>query len=303
MAEEAWIVLGAVGLDLAFGEPPRRLHPVVGMGKLIAFLEARSPKKGVLVQVLYGAALVVGGLILFGVPIAQVSRLPHPLSFFVSVLLLKTTFSIRGLIEAALAVKRSLEAGDLEEARRLLGWHLVSRETKGLGQGHIASGVIESVAENLTDSIVAPLFFYALFGLSGAFAYRFVNTADAMLGYRHGHYEYLGKAAARLDDLLNLLPARLASFLIIFSASLIGEDGRGAWRTMWRDHRRTASPNAGWTMAAMAGALGVALEKIGHYILGEGKLPCALDIGRSVRVMTVAACLFTGCEAFFLGIL
>lgn len=306
MALEAWIVLSAVGLDLAFGEPPERLHPVVWMGWLIKGVEAHSPKNGPLLQVLYGAALVVGGLILLLVIfllLPRVCQLPPLFSLPVSAVLLKTTFSIRGLIKAALAVKWSLERGDLEEARRLLAWHLVSRETKGLGVGHVASGVIESVAENLTDSIVAPLLFYAFFGLYGAFAYRFINTADAMLGYRHGHYEYLGKAAARFDDLLNLVPARVSSFLLVFSAFLTREDGKRAWRTMGAEHCRTASPNAGWTMAAMAGALGVKLEKIGWYALGEGRLPGASDISRSLRVVMAAAFLFVLFQAFISEIL
>lgn len=305
MALEAGIVLSALGLDLAFGEPPKGLHPVVWMGWLIKGLETHSPKNGPLVQVLYGAALIVGGLILLGVIVLllQAVQLPFPLSLLASALLLKTTFSISGLIKAALAVKGSLERGDLEEARRLLGWHLVSRETKGLGVGHVASGAIESVAENLTDSIVAPLLFYAFFDLYGAFAYRFINTADAMLGYRHGRYEYLGKAAARFDDLLNLAPARVSGLLIVFSAFLMGEDGKRAWRTMLKEHRRTASPNAGWTTAAMAGALGVKLEKIGWYALGEGRLPGPSDIGRSLRVVMAAAFLFVLFGAFISGIL
>ena len=307
MAEEAWIVLLAVGLDLAFREPPRRLHPVVWMGKLITFLEAHSPKNGALAQVLYGAVLVGGGLAILLFLLFLLLRWVQPLldllGLLVSAFLLKTTFSIRGLIEAALAVKRPLLARDLDEARRLLALSLVSRETKGLDQGHVASGVIESVAENLTDSIIAPLLFYAFLGLYGAFAYRFVNTADAMLGYREGRYEHLGKAAARLDDLLNLVPARVAGLLIVFGAFLTGEDLKGAWRTMLKEHRRTASPNAGWTMAAMAGALGVALEKIGYYALGGGKLPGPSEIGRSLRVLMVATCLFVIVEAFILGIL
>src|SRR5262249_54209283 len=154
--------------------------------------------------------------------------------------------------------------------RGLVGFHLVSRPTSGLSEGQVASAAVESAAENLTDAFVAPLLWYSALGLAGAFLYRTVNTADAMIGYREGALEYFGKASARLDDLLSLIPARIAGLAVVGAAALTGEDFRSAWTTMHHDHGRTASPNAGWTMSAMAGALGVMLEKPGTYRLGAG---------------------------------
>lgn len=209
----------------------------------------------------------------------------------VEALALKATLALRGLADAARAVARDLDRGDLAAARASVGHHLVSRPTDGLDESRVASAAIESVAENLTDALVAPLLFYLVLGLPGAVAYRVVNTADAMIGYRVGALEHFGKAAARLDDLLNLIPARLAAVALVAAAALTGADARRSVRIMWRHHGRTASPNAGWTMAAMAGALRLALEKPGHYRLGEGRLPGAGDIPRSVRVMTAAALL------------
>jgi adenosylcobinamide-phosphate synthase len=136
---------------------------------------------------------------------------------------------------------------------------------------------------------VAPLAFYLAFGLPGAFGYRALNTADAMIGYRQGALEYFGKVAARLDDVMNLVPARVAALAIVLAAVASGAHAARAWRTMLDHHGRTASPNAGWTMAAMAGALGVRLEKPGHYLLGEGAEPTAADISIAVRIMIVAA--------------
>ena len=208
-------------------------------------------------------------------------------------LLLKCTFSLRGLIGAALGVARALEVGNLEEARRRVATHLVSRPTEELSLPHVASATVESVAENLTDGVVAPLFFFLLFGLPGAWVYRVVNTADAMWGYREGDLEYLGKPAARLDDLLNWVPARLAAIGIVLGALIRGRRvAVHAWQTMWSEHGRTASPNAGWTMAAMAGALGVALEKPGAYRLGVGLLPTIGHIHRAVVVVLLASGLF-----------
>jgi len=129
----------------------------------------------------------------------------------------------------------------------------------------VAAAAIESVAEKASDALVAPALAYAAFGLPGAAVYRGINTLDAMIGYR-GAYEWLGKAAARLDDAANLIPSHLTNGLLALAAG--PGRGRAVWRIAWRDHRRTASPNAGWPMAAMAGAIGVELEKVDHYRLG-----------------------------------
>jgi adenosylcobinamide-phosphate synthase len=165
----------------------------------------------------------------------------------------------------------------------------VSRSTAGLDAGHVASAAVESVAENLTDGLLAPACFFLVGGLAGAAAYRAVNTADSMFGYHEGALEYFGKTAARLDDVLNLIPARIAALSLVAGAALVGEDARGAMAILRRDRGRTASPNAGWTMAAMAGALGVVFEKPGVYRLGDGALPVAADIERSIRVLRAAA--------------
>ncbi|MBI3392636.1 MAG: cobalamin biosynthesis protein CobD [Nitrospirae bacterium] len=244
-------------------------------------------------QVAFGAFWVLTGAILSAgaawLVFGALRTWSEWLFILASAVILKTTFSLAGLAAAAGRVKAALAAGDLPEARHAVARDLVSRETSALDEARTVSAAVESVAENLADSVVAPLFFYAIFGLPGALAYRFVNTADAMIGYR-GSTEYVGKAAARLDDLLNLLPARLSGLLVVAAARLAGEDWRGAWRTLRRDHGRTASPNAGWPMSAMAGALGVELSKVGHYTLGKARDPLTpATLGRSVRILHAAA--------------
>jgi len=197
---------------------------------------------------------------------------------------LKPFFALRMLVDAGRAVRQALERDDLSTARQALQ-SLVSRDRSQLTAELVAAAAIESLAENLSDSIVAPLFYYALAGLPGAALYRLYNTFDSMLGY-HGRYEYLGKAAARLDDALNLLPARLTALLIIVGAPLFAGDRGRAWRIWRRDARRTASPNAGQPMAAAAGALGVQLEKVGHYVLGDNeRAATAHDIRRAERMV------------------
>jgi adenosylcobinamide-phosphate synthase len=209
----------------------------------------------------------------------------------VEALALKSTLSLRGLARTALAVRDDLHRSDLGAARAAVGRDLVSRPTAALDAGQIASATIESVAENLTDAFLAPVLFFVAFGLPGAVAYRVINTADAMIGYRDGPLLYFGRLAARLDDVLNVVPARLAAIAVVAAASIARADARRAFATMRRDHACTASPNAGWTMAAMAGALGVTLAKPRAYRLGDGPSPTSHDITRAVRIMAVAAAL------------
>jgi adenosylcobinamide-phosphate synthase len=205
-------------------------------------------------------------------------------------LLLKASLSYRQLEREATGVAREIEAGRLAGARTALR-ALVSRDTTDLSEGQAVSAAVESLAENLCDSVVAPLCFFVLWGVPGALAYRAINTWDAMVGY-HGRFEYLGRAAARVDDLANLIPARLTAGLLVVAAAIARADAAQAVGGVIRDHRRTESPNAGWPMAAMAGALGVRLEKAGHYCLGENSPVCsAADVHRSVRIARIATAL------------
>jgi adenosylcobinamide-phosphate synthase len=214
----------------------------------------------------------------------------HPLAYLLGgATLLKTTFSLRMLHRAAANIRSSLLRGDLAGVRAGMS-ALVSRDPSSLTAEQATAATVESVSENLTDSYVGPILAFALFGLPGAVAYRAINTLDSMIGY-HGRYEYLGKASARLDDLVNLVPARLtAAFLLVSSLLLPGQKASSAWRIMWRDHARTESPNAGWTMSGMAGALGVTLEKVGCYRLGdETRSIEPRDISRAIQSMYLVA--------------
>jgi adenosylcobinamide-phosphate synthase len=167
---------------------------------------------------------------------------------------------------------------------------LVSRDPSSITTEQAAAATVESVSENLTDSFVGPLLAFAMFGLPGAVAYRAINTLDSMIGY-HGRYEYLGKASARVDDFINLIPARLTAMLLVTSSLVLpGQNISSAWRIMWRDHARTESPNAGWTMSGMAGALGITLEKVGYYRLGDQTRAIEpQDITRAIHSMYLVA--------------
>jgi len=292
---KALSVFFAAGLDL-IGEPPVTWHPVVWYGKLIRRLEQAAPC-GRLAQLLYGALIPLCAAALVLPPILFIhflaegiclivaqSRLRHLLYALIEGCALKPFFALRMLVDAGRAVRLSLEHGDLSSARLALQ-SLVSRDRSRLTAELAAAAAIESLAENLSDSVIAPLFYYALFGLPGAALYRLCNTLDSMIGYR-GHYEYLGKVSALLDDVLNLLPSRLTALLIIGLAPLFGGKRQSAWRIWRRDAGKTASPNAGHPMSAAAGALGVQLEKVGHYTLGDNeKLVSPADIRRAERMV------------------
>lgn len=277
----------ALAFDAAVGEPPAALHPVVAIGRLASALERRAPAGPAWASLVYGGALVaavVGAAAgLAGLAGLLVDRLALVPRLVVGALLLKPTFAVRALFAAGERVRTALAAGDLEAARAGLR-SLVSRDPRALDAPLAAAAAIESLAENASDSVVAPCLAYLLAGLPGAYAYRAANTLDAMIGYR-GRYEHLGKCAARLDDLLNFAPARLTAALIVLGAIGVG-DARAACRVALRDHGRTASPNAGWPMSAMAGALGVQLEKVGHYRLGDpGRAVTADDVRAAQRIV------------------
>jgi adenosylcobinamide-phosphate synthase len=290
MTGDVTILLGALALDLAFGEPPARFHPVVWMGRLNTALRRRAPSRN-RPAFLWGAFMAVLGPAVFGgLTWLTLDRTGGLARTLIAIFLLKSSFAIRALVRAGLAVARPLAAGDLDGARAGLR-SLVSRETAALPAPLIAAATIESVAENASDSIVAPLFFFAIAGVPGAVAYRAVNTLDAMIGYR-GPLEWLGKAAARLDDVANLVPARVTALLLALAAPLGGGSTGRALAVWARDRKLTESPNAGHPMAAMAGALAVELEKRSHYRLGAGlNPPSARDIGRAIRVVVGATAL------------
>jgi adenosylcobinamide-phosphate synthase len=241
-----------------------------------------------------GAIAVAGGVALAGgaaaLADAGLARAPRTARPRLRGLALKPALSVRALLEAGRRIQRLLEARRLDQAREALGRDLVSRDTRRLSSAEVAGAAIESVAENLSDGAVGPLLAFRLAGLSGAYVYRLINTADAMFGYHTRELEWFGKPAAVADDIVNLVPARLTALLIVTAAPIGSGSPRRAAHVAWRDARRTASPNAGWPMAAMAGALGVRLTKRGQYELnGNAPDPCARDIGRCCAIAAAAA--------------
>jgi adenosylcobinamide-phosphate synthase len=290
------ILLLALAIDLVLGEPPGVIHPVVWMGKVVSFLIKGGRTLSPRVQFLYGLGVVLVTVGIFVVPVYFILFYLKGLSLvayvILAALILKASFSLKGLRRSALRVRNLLAKDKLAEARFELR-SLVGRDTSQLDKSLMVSATVESVAENECDSFVAPLFYFLLLGVPGAIAYRVINTADAMIG-RHGEFEYLGKFAARLDSIANFIPARITALIIVLAAWLRKRSASAAWRIMLRDRRRTESPNAGWTMSAIAGALGVQLKKVGYYKLGDNHNSLSLStIDASLQIIMTTALIWS----------
>lgn len=292
-------------LDLAVGDPPRIPHPVMIMGRLIAMLEAllrRLVRRPLALRVagVFLAAAVVGISYAAALFLLKLAALLHPwVARVLEIWLISTTFAVRGLAEAARGVEEPLREGRLVLARQRVAM-IVGRDTSSLDEEGVARATVETVAENIVDAFVSPLFYALLGGAPMAVAYRAVNTLDSMVGYRDEVYRDLGWASARLDDLANFLPARWAGFLLVAAAWLSGRRAGAAWRALKSDARKHPSPNSGFPEAAMAGALGLRLGGWNYYrgrpsfrpYLNEaGEPPRAQHITQAVDMLYLTAAL------------
>ncbi len=295
----------ALAIDLALGEPPNVVHPVAWMGKVASFLERGGIGRHPLVQFLYGAGITLVIMGIFTTPVYFLLLYIKGLSFaayvILAAVLLKSAFSLGQLRRVALRIKRFLLKDEMDAARFEMR-SLVSRNTRGLSKPLLVSATVESVAENACDSFVAPLFYFLLLGVPGAIVYRVVNTLDAIIGY-HGKYEYLGKFASKLDDVLNFVPARLTALLLVLAAFLAGRGARTSWQVALSDHSKTESPNAGWPMATLAGALNVQLEKVGHYKLGRAGAPLIPETIDAALELMIIAGLTWASVCFIVGVI
>jgi adenosylcobinamide-phosphate synthase len=264
------IIIIAVVIDLLFGELPTKIHPVVFIGRIITIFNEFKEKYPLINKKITGAFLTIFLILLFSLIFAfiiWIFKFNYLLMIIVSSILLSTTFSIKLLISSAVTVKNDLNI-DIEHARKSVSY-LVSRDTSQLPHEKVISAVIETLTENTTDSIVSPIIYTFIFGILGGITYRVVNTLDAMVGYKDPKNMNIGWFPAKLDDILNYLPARFTCIFIIMAAFILRLDWRNSYNIMIRDAKKTPSPNSGYPMAATAGALGIQLIKPGCYKLGD----------------------------------
>jgi adenosylcobinamide-phosphate synthase len=302
------ILVLALLIDLIFGDPspnyPRRiqfrLHPTVWMGNYTKMLEPLFKNKNPKLEKLGGVFLGIIVIATFTIPVILllhfVSVYLHVLVYVVvASVILKLTICMKLETDWGIAAAKAIESGDLEEARKYA--HFSRRDNKNLTGPQIASSVIESLAENLTDFRLSPIFYYGLFGVPGAVAFRAINTLDGMVGFKDPEHLHIGWFSAVTDTIVNYIPARITTLLIILASAILGEDYKSAWDIAVRDQSKIPSTNHGWQMASIAGALRVKLEKPGQYAVGDpieeldaNKILCSLRI-RNVAILL--AILFT----------
>ena len=285
MLHLAAIIAGFI-LDLIFGDPHWLPHPICLIGNLIGFIERNlrpklEPNKGALL--LGGALMVIIVLVIsFVVPMAILlaAGMVSPwLAFALETLMCYQIFATKCLRDESMKVYTALHNHDLADARVKLSW-IVGRDTQNLDEEEITKGAVETVAENTADGIIAPMFYMFLGGVPLAFLYKGINTMDSMVGYKNDKFLYFGRCAAKLDDLANLLPARITGLVMIGAAFVLGLDGKNAWKIFWRDRYNHLSPNSAMTESVTAGALNIQLGGDHFYF---GKLVHKDTIGDDIR--------------------
>lgn len=300
-------LLFSLAIDVTLGELPTKIHPVVIIGSIISFfkkifINIKNKLSGLLLVL---ATVLVVSIILYILYV--VFSFNDVLLFILFIILLSSTFSVNMLLKTAIDVKNDLDE-NIDKARKSVSY-LVSRSTGELTESFIVSAVIESLTENITDSYVAPMFYYAVFGviillnplenqlyylLLIPMLYRIFNTLDAMVGYQTDELKDIGFFAAKIDDILNYIPSRIAGIYVVISAYLLKFDGKNSYEIMMRDARKCPSPNSGYTMASTAGALNIQLIKKDTYILGDATKEINKDdITKAVNLSKLTIILFT----------
>ena len=304
MIIESFFIIGlAILLDFKFGDPKNKYHPTSWIGTLIAKLTPMAKNEHPIIEKFGGICIVTitSGLVVLllfalniGITLITIDYVSLIVSVIVGGLLLKTTIAIHGMEKHAKSVLESLDEKNLDMARNHLSM-IVKRNTKNLDKNHVLSGVLESISENTVDGITGPLFYYALFGLPGAFVYRVINTADSMIGYKTDIFKNIGWFAATCDSILNYIPSRLTGLVMIISAAILHNNWKESYKIMIRDGKKTESPNAGYPMAALAGALETKFEKINHYKLGDGETVLTKEhVHSAISIMKLTSVLFFG---------
>jgi adenosylcobinamide-phosphate synthase len=302
-------VVFAIAIDFAVGDPKNKLHPTAWIGALIGKLIIVKNNYSEKTTKLAGILLTISVVTLVAVTLYFVNFGLHSLESGVSNfglydliiiasvvvitgILLKTTIAIKGMEHHAKLIMDALSNNNLDDARTKLSM-IVKRDTKNLDQQHIISATLESISENTVDGITGPLFYFAIFGLPGAFVYRTINTIDSMIGYKTEQFRNLGWFGANCDKILNYLPSRMTSLVMVLAAMILGKNWKHSLEIMRRDSSKTESPNAGYPMATLAGALRIRFEKIDHYVLGDGKMEFTENHFKSaISIMKLTTILF-----------
>jgi adenosylcobinamide-phosphate synthase len=283
---------GGICVDLLLGDPRNKFHAVAWLGQLIecfipklkqnssnsiSRIDGNKERKERSRAIIFSVLLIVVFGIIVHICALAIAHAAGSIALIVfCAIILKTTIAIKGMEKHAIAIMCALESRDLINARFNLSM-IVKRDTRNLDEQHVISGTIESIGENIVDGITSPLFYYSFLGPAGAFSYRIINTLDSMLGYTDTYHKNIGWMPAVLDTAANYFPARITAIIMVIAARIVHADWKKSIRILRRDHGKTSSCNAGYPMAAMAGALKISLEKIGYYSLGDQCEPASIE--------------------------
>jgi adenosylcobinamide-phosphate synthase len=283
---------GGICVDLLLGDPRNKFHPVAWLGQLIecfipklkqnssnsiSRIDGNKERKERSRAIIFSVLLIVVFGIIVHICALAITHAAGSIALIVfCAIILKTTIAIKGMEKHAIAIMCALESRDLINARFNLSM-IVKRDTRNLDEQHVISGTIESIGESIVDGITSPLFYYSFLGPAGAFSYRIINTLDSMLGYTDTYHKNIGWLPAVLDTAANYFPARITAIIMVIAARIVHADWKKSIRILRRDHGKTSSCNAGYPMAAMAGALKISLEKIGYYSLGDQCEPASIE--------------------------
>ncbi len=290
------IIILAVVIDLVIGEVPNAIHPLRWMGSILYWIDGHITRRDTSFTRFMGFLSYVFVLLLFGTVAFLLSAaakyyLGEIAWIIVTAILFKITFAISSFRRHLDPIRRDLEKGDVEGAASKLQM-IVSRNTKGMDEGHIVSSCTETVSENYVDSVVSPTTYFGIFGLAGAIAFRCANLMDAMWGYLNDKYRYLGTFPARLDDVLGFVTSRISIVFVTIGAFILRMDWKAAIPAALKEYDKTPSPNSGWPMTAFAAALGISMEKKGVYVMGTGPMPTVRDMNRCCLLIECSSIIY-----------
>ncbi|MDR2700370.1 MAG: cobalamin biosynthesis protein [Nitrososphaerota archaeon] len=302
LTDTVLIFIIALLIDAILGEIPDKIHPTVGIGKVINYLRPKLKNKNPKIEKTNGVLLLITVVLLTALPVFlcllairhYLGPIPYVGSItyiIVGAILFKATFAIKCMRRYTIPIAKALKNNNIEQARKYLPY-IVRRDPNSLNERQIISAAVESIAESTTDGITGPFFFFMLLGIPGAFIYRVINTLDSMVAYKTPELRNIGWFSAKIDTAVNYIPSRLTALLMVIAAGLTGENAKKSWRILKRDKNNTASPNAGYTISAMAGALETQLAKPEHYTLGDEGPITPDDIFKALRIMEITTILF-----------
>ncbi len=295
------IICFSISFDYFIGEPPNAIHPVIWIGKIIKFstekIKKRNNKTYRISERVSGSILAIGittiiGFAAYLITIQTFYTIQAITFILLSTFILKSTFAIKSMDKHIKDILNDIEKKEIEKARSDLS-KIVSRNTKTLSEKNILSACIECIAESFVDGILSPLFYYGILNVPGAVIFRIINTLDSMIGYKDNYYKDIGWMSAKMDTIMNFIPARLSIFFLVLSSSIVNQDWKSAITIYKRDAKKTESRNAGIPMSIMAGALKIQLEKINYYKIGDMYEQITLEKCEiALRITKIAAIIF-----------